>query len=186
MSLESYLDAARRLDLSTICVTNHGNMADYHDLAAVAPAELTIVPGVEISSTLGDFLVFSGDFAFLESLTAAQPLPPRGRRPRGTAIVWAHPFAGNPGGCGASETYLASIAAEVDGIEVFNGNWPDGEASVLARRFALDHGLAELGGSDAHDGQNLMRCWTWIEQEIRNSGDLVGAILGRKTVAGRK
>ncbi|MDO8736459.1 MAG: PHP domain-containing protein [Thermoleophilia bacterium] len=185
MSIKEYLKATNDIGLSTICVTNHGEIGDYEILRASAPAGLHVIPGVEISSPDGDFLVFSTDMAFLGSLNAVQALPGRSARPPDTAVVWAHPFAGNPGGAGASKEYIRGIAGGVDGIEVFNGNWPDEEASALARSIAHENGLAELGGSDSHRLDSLMRCHSIFTRKITNAAELVAAIMDRQTVAAR-
>lgn len=183
MTIESYLEAASELGLGTICVTNHGELGDYETMLALATAELRIIPGVEISSPEGDFLVYSTDLSFLDSLEAVQSLPEKRSRPAETAVIWAHPFAGNPGGSNAASDYIREIANMIDGIEIYNGNWPDEEASELARRIALEFDLAELGGSDTHRRESLMRCHTVFTGEITNSAELVAAILDMQTVA---
>jgi len=186
MSLTAFLETLQHQVINAVCLTNHGNLKDYEDLVAMAPHGIAIIPGVELSSTSGDFLVFSVDLDFLRSLNAVQLLPKRGDRPSGTAVVWAHPFAGNRGGRGVDQDYISSIVAEVDGIEVYNGNWPDEEASGHAFRIAEENGLAQLGGSDAHRVKDLMRCWTEADEKICTGADLVAAIIGRKTTAKRK
>ena len=182
MSVDACLQAVLELGLGAICVTNHGNMSDYDDLVRLAPAGLKVIPGVEISSIDGDFLIFSTDFGFLRGLKPAQPLPARAERPVETAVVWAHPFAGAAGGSLMREDYLERVAFEVDGIEVYNGNWPDEKASRKARRLANQYKLAELGGSDAHRRENLMRCWTEVG-EIAGAADLINTIRKRETRA---
>lgn len=148
----------------------------------MAPQVLTVIPGVEISSEEGDFIIFSGDFSYLDSLEAFQSLPDRNSQPGGAAVVWVHPFAGIPGGSGVSEEFIRQVARKVDGIEVYNGNWPDEKASVLAREIATAYGLAELGGSDAHRRQALNRCWTEVE-DVGSAVDLVQAIRAKATTA---
>src|SRR5665811_1999000 len=95
MPAEVYLEAASSLGLETICVTNHGEINDYRTLVTMAPEDLHVIPGIEISSPGGDFLLFSTDMDFLGSLNAVQALPDRRSRPSRTAVVWAHPFADN-------------------------------------------------------------------------------------------
>ena len=172
------------LDISVACVTNHGDMTDYDELVMKATAGIAIIPGVEISSYEGDFIVFSADIDYLRTLKAVQSLPDRGERPDHTAVVWVHPFAGVTGGLGTGEDYLSRVAPRVDGIEVYNGNWPDEEASGLARRIADNYGLAELGGSDTHRRDSLFRCWTETE-DIEKPEGLIQAIMQRKTKATR-
>jgi len=183
MPVEACLEAALSLGVAALCLTNHGEIADYRELSRLAPLDLIVIPGVEISAPEGDFLLYSQDFDFLESLEAVQPLPASKERPDATAVVWAHPFAGNPGGRNASEEYISSVAIEVDGIEVYNGNWPDDEASELARRVAGEYELGEMGGSDAHKLADMMRCWTEVGGGIGSVADLIAAIKDRRTTA---
>ncbi|MHB9053189.1 MAG: PHP-associated domain-containing protein [Thermoleophilia bacterium] len=186
MAKEAFLRESARHGLEAVCLTNHGNLADYDDIASVATFALRVIPGVEISSPAGDFLIYSADLDFLRGLKAVQSLPGRMQRPEMTVVVWAHPFAGNGGGANAAEDYYARIAPQVDGIEVYNGNWPDDTASALARRIADEFSLAELGGSDAHRNEQLMRCWTEVEGEIDGVIDFVTAVLERGTAAKKK
>lgn len=184
MSVASYLQAARQLGFEALCVTNHGDMADYDELVRQSGSRQVVIPGVEISSVEGDFLFFSTDLDFLRTLAPIQTLPSREDRPHQTAVVWAHPFAGVAGGHGVGEDYLVRVAAQVDGIEVYNGNWLDEAASLAARRLAADHGLAELGGSDSHRRAGLMRCWTQLAR-IDDAAGLISAIRSGATKADR-
>lgn len=185
MRVNEYLAAAVELGLRAICITNHGDMADYDRLVSRAPAGLEVIPGVEISCVDGDFLIFSTELDWLRTLAPAQPLPARNQRPAETAVVWAHPFAGVFGGERMKEEYLERVSRQVDGIEVYNGNWPDEQASRRARRLTLQYGLAEIGGSDSHRRANLMRCWTEVgEDMIRDSLSLIRLIKKRETAAG--
>ncbi len=181
LGVESCLQAVEMMGVDSICITNHGEMEDYRRLNRLAPAGLSVTPGVEISSPEGDFLLFSADVAFLETLLPVQDLPARRDRPAGTAVVWAHPFAGIPGGLAVTDSHVQGVAGSVDGIEVFNGNWPDERASGRAEEIAVHYGLARLGGSDSHRRRQLFRCWTEVEE-----GTLVEAILRRKTSAHRE
>lgn len=182
LSIGEYLREAGAKGLQAICVTNHGDMSDYDRLAAVGPAGVLVIPGVEISSELGDFLVYSADLMFLRGLTPLMQLPDRMSRPKATAVVWAHPFAGIGGGRAPAE-FIEQVARQVDGIEVFNGNWPDQEASSRAREAAARYRLAEMGGSDTHRPGQLLRCYTILNGDISGVEDLVNAILGGETEA---
>ncbi|MHB1390761.1 MAG: PHP domain-containing protein [Thermoleophilia bacterium] len=184
MSVPMFLQAALTRGWEALCVTNHGDMSDYDELVRQAGNQLLVIPGVEISSPGGDFLLFSTDLDFLRTLTPIQSLPAREDRPHETAVVWAHPFAGVPGADGVGEDYLDRTAAQVDGIEVYNGNWPDEAAGEAIRRLAESHGLARLGGSDAHRREDLMRCWTELSP-IDDTAGLISAIKAGATKASR-
>lgn len=181
MRVASYLESILAAELEVACITNHGDMRDFDHLKRIAPAGLLLIPGVEISSEEGDFIIFSTDYDFLDSLLVMQELPGREERPAGTAAVWAHPFAGMGFNAFPSE-YIEDVAGRVDGIEVYNGNWLDARGVELARAVAARHGLAELGASDAHRRENLFRCWTEMRQPEK-ADDFVKAILERKTRA---
>lgn len=183
MSIAEYLSALEEFGATAACLTNHGDMGDFDEMAAAAPEGLAVIPGVEVSSAEGDFIVFSADTGYLRSLEALQSLPARESRPVGTAIIWVHPFAGVPGGSGVSKEFIRHVARQVHGIEVYNGNWPDSEASERAREIAAAYDLAELGGSDAHRHRSLYRCWTEVEDTICSPRDLVEAIKTRATIA---
>lgn len=184
MGVGSYLEALTESQVRVACVTNHGDMTDYEKLAASVSGSISLIPGVEISSPAGDFLIFSRDHEFLHTLQAIQQLPERHDRPRGTAVVWAHPFAGIPGGLQLGDEYLAEVAPRVDGIEIHNGNWPDEQAAQAAHAIAERYGLAELGGSDAHAREQLFRCWTETP-ELGSAEEFVRAVLNRETRAAR-
>ena len=186
MTGEAFLGQSARLGIEAACITNHGNLSDYEDIARAAPSALRLIPGVEISSPAGDFLIYSADLGFLRGLEAVQSLPGRDQRPEFSAVVWAHPFAGNAGGANASGDYLRKVASQVDGIEVYNGNWPDDAASALAASIAAEFGLAQLGGSDTHRSDQLVRCWTEVEEKINSVEEFVQAVLERKTAANKR
>lgn len=181
MRVSSYLDALIELGLEAACLTNHGDMNDFDHLERIAPAGMVLIPGVEISSEAGDFIIFSTEREYLRSLLVMQELPERDERPAMTVAVWAHPFAAI-GKTDFSEAYIDSVAPLVDGIEVFNGNWPDERGVELAREVARRYGLAELGGSDAHRRGNLLKCWTEVES-LESGADFVAAVAQRKTRA---
>jgi predicted metal-dependent phosphoesterase TrpH len=180
MTIASYAEAVAELGLKCVCLTNHGDMNDYRLLVDMLPGAVLLVPGVEISSSRGDFLIYSTDIGFLMSLSPLQELPPEAGIPEDSAVVWAHPFAGIPGGLEANDEHVRWVAPRVDGIEVHNGNWPDRLASNSAAEIANHHGLAPMGGSDAHRLSQLGRCWTEME-EIETPSDFIEAVKSGRT-----
>jgi predicted metal-dependent phosphoesterase TrpH len=181
MRVNSYLEALLEEQSEVACLTNHGDLRDFDYLKQIAPEGMLLIPGVEISSEAGDFVLFSTDYHFLDSLLVMQELPSRSKRPAETAVVWAHPFAGM-GANVFGDDYIAEIADQVDGIEVYNGNWLDLRGVELARKTAVQYSLAELGCSDAHRRENLFRCWTEVDG-ISSASAFIAAIRERKTRA---
>ena len=58
------------------------------------------------------------------------------------------------------------------GVEVFNGNPRHDSHNDLARRFAEEHGLRMLSGSDAHQPQDVARGGILAPDWVRSSGEL--------------
>ena len=94
---------------------------------ALAAEGVLLIHGVEISTLFGDFVVFSPDLDYLETLRDVQDAPRPGSVPEDAAVVWVHPGAG--GGRSGSAYYPGlerMVAGVVDAVEVYNG--------IVARR----------------------------------------------------
>lgn len=79
-------------------------------------------------------------------------------RARGGVTILAHPASGR-----SDEPWIdPELLDRVDGLEVFHpGHCP--QAVLALTELARSHGLLMTGGSDAHDGQDVMRCTTGAE-----------------------
>ncbi len=76
-------------------------------------------------------------------------------------MVWVHPGAG--GGRSGAAYYPGlerMVAGAVDAVEVYNGGWLGDRYVTAAEDIAAQLGLARTGGSDAHQVDDLMRCYT--------------------------
>lgn len=178
ISHEEYVDFCRHENLEAIALTNHGEVSDNRVLAPrLAAIGVTLLHGVEISTTLGDFVVFSPDLDFLDTLKPVQtPLRPE-TIPGHAAVVWVHPAAGG-GMSGAA--YLPGaetlLGGAVHAVELYNGSWPGAQYVDEARRIAERLGVPLTGGSDAHSVERLMTCFTEVEAPIEDTADLVAAL----------
>jgi hypothetical protein len=173
--------------VEAVALTNHGDTGDLRKLGPALAAEgVLLLRGVEISTLFGDFVVFSPDLDYLETLRAVQDALRPGAVPGHAAVVWVHPVAG--GGRSGSAYYPGlerSVAATIEGIEVYNGNWLADRYVTQAQAIARDLGLAQTGGSDAHRVEHLGRCATLLPDPVRSTADLVAALKARVTVAHR-
>jgi predicted metal-dependent phosphoesterase TrpH len=185
MSLAAYAAAIADMGLSCVCLTNHGDMNDYEAMLGMLPQNVILIPGVEISSHEGDFLIYSTDTGFLRTLLPLQDLPPASKLPEDTVVVWAHPFAGIPGGLALDDDHVRKVTPKVNGIEVLNGNWPDEDAALRAAEIAEMYDLAPMGGSDTHRSSQLFRCWTEVEQ-ITTTADFIDAVRKSRTKPGSR
>ena len=188
ISHREYVDFCRRAGIRAIALTNHDEIADNQLLAPrLADIGVALLHGVEISTMLGDFLVFSPDLDYLDTLHDVQaPLKPAEVPPH-AAIVWAHPAAG--GGRSGSAYFSGMghlVAGAVHAIEVYNGRWQGSRYVEAARALAGELGLPMTGGSDAHRAQDLMTCYTEVAGRVRDTGDLVAALRAGAVQAGRQ
>ena len=174
--------------VEAVALTNHGDVSDNLRLGPALAAEgVLLIDGVEISTLFGDFVVFSPDLDYLETLRAVQDAPRPETIPDHAAVVWVHPGAG--GGRSGSAYYPGienMVAGAVDAVEVFNGSWLDERYVAVAEQLAGALGVARTGGSDAHDPAHLMTCYTEMPDPITSTADVVRALRPRLTIPHRR
>lgn len=154
---------ARRRGLDAVAVTNH----DYHE--PFAPAGVTFVPGIEISTTRGHVTVVGpeppprtqpGELTPAETVDLAHD--------RDCVAILAHPFRGSS---------VRRSDAAFDAVEA-NGKHPGTHARV--RAVAERRGLPIVGGSDAHFPFEVGRGYTEVD-----AGELTPAAVAAAIRAGR-
>jgi predicted metal-dependent phosphoesterase TrpH len=173
--------------VEAVALTNHGDISDNRHLKpALASEGVLLIDGVEISTLFGDFVVFSPDLDYLETLRSVQDAPRPETVPDHAAVVWVHPGAG--GGRSGSAYYPGiehMVAGAVDAVEVFNGSWLGERYVAIAEQLAGTLGVARTGGSDAHDPAHLMTCYTEMPDPVTSTADVVSAIRQRTTIPHR-
>ena len=173
--------------IEAVALTNHGDVSDNLKLGPALAAEgVLLIDGVEISTLFGDFVVFSPDLDYLSTFRDVQDAPRPGELPEHAALVWVHPGAG--GGRSGSVFYPGierMVAGVVDAVEVFNGSWLGDRYVATAEQIAAQLGAARTGGSDAHDPDQLMTCFTELPDPVRSSADVVTYLRQRRTIPHR-
>lgn len=183
---EALLRRARELGMEALCITEHHSVEASRELEPVAAKlGLRLLRACEASTELGHLLLFGvRDDAWNryagEYLRAADVI--RAAREQGAAVVAAHPYRGG----GRNKRFMGDRVREldVDGIEVGNGKAKE-EENAKALAVAVERGLAQTGGSDAHDPDELGTFVTEVDGEVRTIDDLVRAIRERRTKAAR-
>lgn len=187
ISFRDYIAWCVEHGVEAVALTNHGDVSDNRALGPALVAEgVLLVDGVEISTLLGDFVVFSPDLDFLSTFAAIQDAPRAGELPDDAAIVWVHPAAG--GGRSGSAYYAGlerMVADVVDAVEVYNGSWLGERYVATAEQIAAQLGAARTGGSDAHEVGQLMACYTELPDPVRSTADVVKALKQGRTVPRR-
>jgi predicted metal-dependent phosphoesterase TrpH len=174
--------------IEAVALTNHGDISDNRRLGPVLAAEgVLLIDGVEISTLFGDFVIFSPDLDYLETLRSVQDAPRAGSVPEHAAVVWVHPGAG--GGRSGSAYYPGiehMVAGVVDAVEVYNGSWLADRYVKTAEQIAAALGAARTGGSDAHTPAKLMTCYTELPDPVTSTEDVVHALRHGQTVPQRR
>lgn len=152
---------ARARNLDALAVTNH----DYWTSFDVETGDLSIIPGIEVSTNEGHLLVVGPD---PPARTAAGELTPQeavaAARRRDCAVVMAHPFR-------SGTVKDADVA--VDAVEV-NGKHP--QTASMVEMLARERGLPLVGGSDAHYPFEVGRVVTSLPLDEANPASVVSAI----------
>ena len=183
ITYRDYIAWCRQHAVEAIALTNHGNVDDNRNLERALAAEgVLLLHGVEISTMFGDFVVFSPDLDYLSGFRDVQEFVRAGAIPDHAAVVWVHPAAG--GGRSGAAYYPGlerMVAGAVDAVEVYNGGWLGDRYVTTAEDIAAQLGLARTGGSDAHQVDDLMRCYTELPDPVRSTADVVAALKERTT-----
>ncbi|MEM2103917.1 MAG: PHP domain-containing protein [Candidatus Bathyarchaeia archaeon] len=146
--------------IKAVAITDHNTVKGYFKVRELASAysDITIIPGVEVSTFDGDLI-----------LLGVAEVPPQPwtvknvidfAHSREGLVIAAHPYRAF--GLGDSAKKYS-----IDAVEVLNGGCPR-QLNKLAAELAEFMGLPGLAGSDAHKTDEL---WT-VYTEIQASTDL--------------
>lgn len=166
-----------------VAVTDHNTLEGYFHVRRFAAtyADVVIVPGVEVSTVLGDVIVLGVQEkpAYWSSLESVVDFAHK----RNGVLVVPHPYRG--GGIGDA---AKKIPSELAAVEVAN---PDAtvEENKMAETLAKTRNMPGVGGSDAHHIGQLWKAYTEIDADpnvesilkaIKNGG--VKAVLAKDTL----
>ena len=174
-------------EIEGVALTNHGDVGDNRKLGPALAAEgVLLIHGVEISTPVGDYVVFSPDLDYLASFRDVQDAPRPGELPDDAALVWVHPVAGGGRSGSSYHRWLAHrVAGIIDAVEVYNGNWLGERYIAGAEDIVAQLAVARTAGSDAHQVQRLMYCYTELPDPVTSTVDVVTAIKNGLTIPHR-
>jgi len=166
-----------------VAVTDHNTVEGYFHVRRFAAAyqDLVIVPGVEVTTMLGDVIVLGVEekpahWSTIESVVDFA-------RQRNGLLVVPHPYRG--GGIGDA---AKKIPHELAAVEVANPDSTE-EENKMAETLAASQNMSGVGGSDAHHVEHMWKAYTQIDADpnvesvlkaIRNHK--VKAVLARSTI----
>jgi len=142
-----------------VAVTDHNTLEGYFHVRrfAVAYEDVVIIPGVEVTTMLGDVIVLGVEEkpAYWSSLESVVDFA----RDRNGVMVVPHPYRG-----GGIRDAAKKIPSELGAIEVVN---PDAtvEENKMAEMLAKTRNMPGVGGSDAHHISQLWKAYTQIDAD---------------------
>lgn len=157
-SHEDILEVARKRGLDGLAICDHdtveGGLA-CEKRAMELGFEITVIPGVEVTSSKGHILVL-GVRENIEPLLTPEEMIHRARKLGGTVII-PHPFKQSSHGIGSFE------GLDIDAVEVFNSRCLFNNANRKAAIEAERLGIPGVAGSDSHIPEMVGQAYTEIE-----------------------
>jgi predicted metal-dependent phosphoesterase TrpH len=185
ISYRDYIATCKEQGVRAIALTNHGDVSDNRKLEKpLADEGITLIHGSEISTLFGDFVIFSPDLDYLDRFRDVQEVPKPAEIEDHAAVVWVHPAAG--GGRSGSAYYPTLerlVAPLVHAVEIYNGNWLAAPYIERAQAIVDQLGAASTGGSDAHQAEAIMACYTTFPDWATDTAAVVRALKSGMTVA---
>jgi predicted metal-dependent phosphoesterase TrpH len=185
------LEEARRAGLDGVCLTEHQNRWSPGEVEELMRAGgIRVFQGNEVTTNQGDILVLGYD-RDVKGVVPIQDLRKEVEAVGGLMIA-AHPFRGfllfgiSQLQLDVGQACKRAVFQHVDGLEIHNCKVTDPE-NDMARRVAECLGLLGVAGSDAHRLDEVGKCVTNFEREVRTEQELIEEIrAGRFTVEVRR
>ena len=155
--LNAILKVARMRGLSGFAICDHDTIEGGLACAARAAElgiELTVIPGIEVSSSKGHILVLGINENIEPFLSPAETI--RRARALGGTVIIPHPFKRSSHGIGSFE------GLDIDAVEVFNSRCLFNNANRKAALEAKRLNIPGVAGSDSHIPEMVGQAYTEI------------------------
>ncbi|MEA1985609.1 MAG: PHP domain-containing protein [Euryarchaeota archaeon] len=178
---DSILEWAQRNGLDGLAICDHDTVEG--GLACIRRAKeigsrLTVIPGIEVTSSEGHILVLGVTENIEPGLTPQQTIE-RARQLGGLVII-PHPFKVTSHGIG----YVEGL--DVDAVEVLNSRCVTMGPNRKAQKAAAELHLPQVGGSDAHEARMVGCTFTDIDAAENTLDSVLDAIRKGHVSAGGK
>ena len=177
MDPEEAIKEAKKIGLDGICITEHNKVWEVEEIQRLSQKYgFLIINGVEVDTVEGHVLVFGLHRSF-NKIVRVRALREMVNQVGGV-IIAAHPFKGfrafdfSDLSLSPEQGSRKPIFQSVDALEGFSGKTTEKE-SQMAQEVA---GILEMkitGGSDAHSLEELGKCVTVFENNIRDEATLI-------------
>lgn len=172
LPVKDILRQAKRAGLAGISITDHNSTGGSDAARQIAPKDLLVIPGIEVSSARGHILGI-GVLAIIPKGLPASEVVHRIHESGGVAIA-AHPFRVHTG-LGARQVRSSGVAL----VEAVNGRtweFANRRAAKLAERLRL----GRTGGSDAHTLAEIGGAHTILEEQPEDVDSFLALLRKRR------
>jgi predicted metal-dependent phosphoesterase TrpH len=194
MDPDQLIHQAKLMGLDGVCITEHNQLWDQEAIERLRDKHnFLVIGGVEVSTDLGEILVFGLHQSVLQVYEAVQ-LRAMVDEVDGV-MVMAHPFRSepelfshfdlpDPERDGKIIKRIQKVGNRpiyylVDALEIYNGRAGFNE-TAFTTAVAQYVNLPGTGGSDAHAILGVGACYTVFEEKIGNERDLIDQIKQRR------
>lgn len=159
--IEDQLNAALQKDIEVLFVTNHNTLDGFQQILGYRNdhskfSSIKIYPAEEITiEGQGHVLAYGLHRRIRPGMTLEETLDEI--KKQGAISCAAHPFAVTNG--------IREKAEKCDMMESFNSNNVDRFSNIIAERFAKEHNIKSIAGSDSHVLSTMGKCVNAIESE---------------------
>lgn len=184
-SPEGLVRVAAERGLSHIALTDHERIDGALRARDVAPEGLTVIVGEEVHTREGDLIALYLERAVPPGLPVLETVA--AIHEQGGLAGIPHPFDRwrSSGLAGLPEERLATLLAEIDYLEAFNGRVPYAAANERAAALAAAHGLPGIASSDAHSLLEVGVAYTILPGPIDSAAELKAALPQARLITGR-
>jgi predicted metal-dependent phosphoesterase TrpH len=152
---EDIVERAIGRGLTHLAITDHDTLAGAFEARLIAPSELNIIVGQEVSTRRGDLIglyLITEVAADLDLEDAVATI-----REQGGVVGVPHPFDSwrRSVAVRMGTADLIRLAKLVDYVEAYNGRVQDPRHDAAAADFARQHGLPVVAVSDAHHAADV-------------------------------
>ncbi len=194
MDPDQLIHQAKVMGLDGVCITEHNQLWEQEAIKRLRDKHnFLVIGGVEVSTDLGEILVFGLHRSVLQVYSAVE-LKAMVDEVEG-AMIMAHPFRGEPElfsqfevtdleANGKAREKIQKVSHRpvfelIDALEIYNGRAGFKETAFTG---AVAHcvNLPGTGGSDAHAILGIGACYTVFEETIEDERDLIKQIKQRR------
>lgn len=178
---EELLAACDELGLGAIAVTDHNTIDGAREVARLAPPHIVVIVGEEIKTSEGEIIGLYLEEEIPAGLSAEETI--ERIKEQGAIVYVPHPF--DPLHLTPSYEFLASHAADIDIIEVYNPRITFTGFNEKARRLALKYDIPGGAGSDCHVIEGLGTAMLSLAR-FSSPGELVASLRAADIIRSRK